>query len=171
MSAEYELNSASYGWWMSGRMYPFNDPDEMVFTGYTASDNMTRLMSAVVSGTVFLDGDDLTQAPAQALARAYLTNDRINAVARLGKAFRPVEGNTGTNPSNVLVLENGGVTYLAVFNFGTSAVTTAVDLARAGLSGSQSYAVTDLWTGGTATAQGTLSVALDAEFGKLFALK
>ena len=171
MSAEYELNSASYGWWMSGRLYPFNDPDAVTFDGFTASDNMTRLLSAVVSGTVFLDGDNLTLASAQALAREYLTNPRINAVARLGKPFRPVEGNTGTAPSNVLVLQDGSTYYLAVFNFGTSAVTTAVDLGRAGLSATQTYTATDLWTGATQSATGTLSVPLGAEYGRIFALQ
>ena len=170
MSAEYEMNSASYGWWMSGRLYPFNDPDGMVFDGFTPSDNITRLVSAVVSGTVFLDGDDLTRPSAQALARAYLTNDRINAVARLGKAFRPVEGNTGTNPSNVLVLHDGSTYYLAVFNYGAAAVSQAVDLARAGLP-TATFAVTDLWSGATSTASGTLTVALDPESAKLLALK
>ena len=87
----------------------------MVFEGYTADDNMTRLLSAVVSGTVFLDGDDLHRvSTGQALARAYLTNGRINDVARLGQAFRPVEGNTGTAPSNVFVLQDGARYYLAV---------------------------------------------------------
>jgi hypothetical protein len=171
MSAEYEMNSASYGFWMSGRLYPFNDPDEMVFDGFTPSDNMTRLISAVVSGTVFLDGDDLTRASAQALARAYLTNGRINTVARLGKAFRPVEGNTGTNPSNVLVLFDGTTSYLAVFNYGTSAVTETIDLARAGLDKARTYAVSDLWSGAASTATGMLSVSLDAESAKLFALQ
>lgn len=60
MSSEYELNSAAYGWWTNGRTYAFNDPDEMVFTGYPANDNMMRLISAAVSGTVFVDGDDLS---------------------------------------------------------------------------------------------------------------
>lgn len=170
-SAEYELNSASYGWWMSGSLYSFNDPDMMVFEGYTADDNMTRLLSAVISGTVFLDGDDLTESTGQALARAYLTEGRINDVARLGRAFRPVEGNTGTTPSPEFVLQNGSTWYLAVFNFGTTASTVAVDLARAGLDGTHTYAATDLWSGATSSATGTLSVSLDAGFGRLFSLQ
>jgi hypothetical protein len=171
LSTQYEMNSASYGWWMNGRLYRYNDPDGMVFEGFTASDNMTRLVSGAVTGTVFLNGDDLTRAPAQALARAYLTNARINDVARLGKAFRPVEGNTGTNPSDVLVLHDGATYYIAVFNFGASAVTRPVDLARAGLSAATSYSVTDLWSGATSTATGTLNVSLDAGFARIFALR
>jgi len=170
-SAEYEMNSASYGWWISGRLYPFNDPDAMLFEGFTASDNMTRLMSAVVSGTVFLNGDDLTRAAAQALARTYLTNDRINGVARLGKAFRPVEANTGTAPSDVLTLADGGSYYVAVFNFSSTPETKTVDLGRAGLDSAADYVATDLWTGAATTAHGTLTVTLDPGFARLFALR
>src|SRR5205814_87796 len=103
-SSQYELNSASYGWWLNGRLYQYNDPDSNVFEGYSANENMTRLLSTVVSGTLFINGDDLSGSAGQNLARGYLTNSRINRVARLGKAFRPVEGNTGTNPSDVMVL-------------------------------------------------------------------
>jgi alpha-galactosidase len=170
-AAEYELNSASYGWWLSGRLYSYNDPDQLVFQGFTPTDNMARLLSGVVSGTLFLDGDDLTSAAGQSAAMKNLTNPRINAVARLGKAFRPVEGNTGTNPSSVLVLADGATHYLAVFNFTASAVTTPVDLARAGLGATTAYAATDLWAGTTSTVTGTLIVQLGANGAKLFELK
>jgi hypothetical protein len=169
-SSQYELNSASYGWWLSGRLYQYNDPDGMVFEGFSANENMTRLLSAVVSGTVFLDGDDLTGSTGQALARTYLTNRRINDVARLGRSFRPVEGNTGTNPSELLVLNHGSGSYLAVFNFSGNRVTKSINLSRAGLSGARAYAVTDLWTGESWTAQGTVNVAVDGDFARLLEL-
>jgi hypothetical protein len=170
LSTHYQMNSASYGWWMSGRLYRFNDPDAMVFEGFTPNDNMTRLISGAVSGTIFLNGDDLTSGAAQALARTHLTNERINAVARLGKAFRPVEGNTGTSPSDWLVLREGGAHYLAVFNFEAS-TTKALSLARAGLDPAKAYTVTDLWTGAQSTASGTLSVPVDSGFARLFMLR
>jgi Alpha galactosidase C-terminal beta sandwich domain len=170
-SAEYELNSAAYGWWMSGRLYAFNDPDEMTFQGYTATDNMARLISGVVSGTVFLDGDDLSSDAGVGVAMANLSNARINAVAKLGKAFRPVEGNTGAGPPAALVLADGGLFYLAVFNFTSAAVTQAVDLGRAGLDAATTYTVTDLWSGATSSATGTLSVSLDVDGAKLLKLQ
>jgi alpha-galactosidase len=171
MSSQYLLNSVTYGWWMSGRLYPYNDPDHMVFEGFGAGDNMVRLISAVISGTVFLNGDDLTRPAAQALAKAYLTNPRINQVARRGRSFRPLDGASGTASADVFVLADGDRAYLAVFNFGGGAVTRSIDLARAGLSASQSYAVTDLWTGTTTSASGTLSVPLEAGFARLFELE
>jgi hypothetical protein len=169
--SSYELNSLTYGWWMSGRTYAYNDPDMMVFEGYTAGDNLTRLLSAVISGTVFLDGDDLTGSTGQALARAYLTLPRINAIAQLGKTFRPVEGNTGTSPSDVFSLQDGQAAYVAVFNYASAAEAKVVDLARAGLSGSTTYAATDVWSGSTSSVTGTLTVNLDAGAGRLFALR
>ncbi|HVR63610.1 MAG TPA: hypothetical protein VMU50_17035 [Polyangia bacterium] len=171
LSTHYQMNSATYGWWMNGTIYRFNDPDEMVFEGFTPTDNMSRLISGVVSGTVFLIGDDLTQAPAQALARANLTNERINAVARLGKAFRPVEGNTGTDPSNVLVLHDGDVHYVAVFNFAANAANESIDLARAGLDGATDYAVIDLWSGEASTARQALPATVAAGSARLYSLR
>jgi len=168
--SSYELNSLTYGWWMNGRTYAYNDPDMMVFEGYTADDNLTRLLSAVISGTVFLDGDDLTEATGQALARAYLTSPRLDDIARLGKTFRPVEGNTGTDPSDVFFLQDGATAYLAVFNYGSAAEAKVVDLARAGLSGSAAYTATDVWTGSTSSVTGTLTVDLDAGAGRLFVM-
>jgi alpha-galactosidase len=169
-SSQYELNSMTYGWWMSGHVYTYNDPDSMVFEGFTPNENMVRLLTAVVSGTVFLNGDDLSGATGQALAKAYLTNGRINDIVRLGKTFRLVEGNTGTAPADLFVMHDGSKHYLAVFNFGTSAVTRSIDLQRAGLNASTPYAVTDVWSGAPSSATGTLSVALDAKFAKLIEL-
>ena len=171
LSTRYQMNSASYGWWMNGTIYRFNDPDEMVFEGFTATDNMSRLISGVVSGTVFLTGDDLTLGPAQALARANLTNQRVNAVARLGKAFRPVEGNTGTDPSDVLVLHDGDVHYVAVFNFAANMAIESIDLARAGLDASRDYAVTDLWSGDVSTAKQALPATVAAGSARLYSLR
>ena len=67
--SEYTLNASTYGWWTNGKLYQFNDPDEMVFEGYTPNENITRVNSAVVSGTVFLNGDDLSKEPGQTLAK------------------------------------------------------------------------------------------------------
>jgi alpha-galactosidase len=169
-SSQYQLNSASYGWWMSGRLYAYNDPDYAVLEGFSAAENKTRVLALVVSGTVFLSGDDLTRSAAQALARTYLTNPRVNQIARLGRAFRPVEGNTGTGPSEAMVLHHGGVSYLAVFNFSGRAGSRTIDLARAGLDPGRSYTVTDLWTGAVSTARGSLGVSLDTDAATLLQL-
>jgi hypothetical protein len=68
-------------------------------------------------------------------------------------------------------LANGGLTYLALFNFTPSAETETIDLTRAGLSAAQAYTVTDLWTGETSTAVRTLTVDVASEDGKLLELQ
>jgi hypothetical protein len=169
-SSEYQLNSASYGFWMSGRLYAYNDPDYSVLEGFSPAENMTRVIATAISGTVFLNGDDLTSGSAQALARTYLTNPRINAVARLGRAFRPVEGNTGVKPSELFTLSHGGSTYVALFNFSGKGVTHNVDLARLGLDAARTYSVTDLWSGQSWSVRGSLQVGLDKDFARLLRL-
>jgi hypothetical protein len=170
-TSSYELNSAAYGWWMSGRLYAFNDPDMMTFQGLTPVDNTARVLSAAISGTVFLDGDDLSSAAGQAAAAANLENARVNGVARLGKAFRPVEGNTGTSAPSAFVLVNGASSYVALFNFGIAGATVTVDLARAGLDGQKTYTVTNLESGAGSTATGSLSASLGVNGAALFELK
>ncbi|MFD2614956.1 carbohydrate-binding protein [Paenibacillus gansuensis] len=170
-STEYMLNNLTYGWWQNGTIYKFTDPDHMKLSS-DIEEARSRVNSGAIAGTVFLNGDDLRDTASQARASQLLTNNQVNGVARKGKAFRAIEGNTGSGAANAFVLNDGaGVYYLAVFNYSTTSGTTvSVNLGRAGLNGSTSYTVTDLWTGGTSTASGSLSVTLGAKQSKLFKL-
>jgi hypothetical protein len=169
-----EMASASYGWWMAGRIYNWNDPDEMLLEGtetpsgsttavpFTANENKSRVTSGAVAGFM-LDGDDVTDSGAPPLVQKWLTNTSINGLPALGLNFRPVEGNTGTSPVNVLVAQQGNVYYVAVFNYDiNNPLSTTIDLGRAGLNSSTAYSVTDLWTGATSSATGSLPVSLGA---------
>lgn len=166
----YEMQSVTYGWWISGRLYQYNDPDCMKFSGATSTNaNQSRLISCAVSGTVFLDSDDLTSSTNQALAITCLTNAAINGVAQAGQSFIPVEGNTGTNAATVFVRQDGTTWCVAIFNYGTTAITTNIDLTRAGISGN--YVPVDLWSGmTTAITNSSLSVQLKGKQSKLFRL-
>lgn len=169
-----EMASASYGWWMAGRIYNWNDPDEMLLEGtetpsgsttavpITANENKSRVTSGAVAGFM-LNGDDVTDAGSPPLVQKWLTNPSINGLPALGLNFRPVEGNTGTTPVNVLVAQQGNVYYVAVFNYDiTNPLSTTVDLGRAGLNSSTAYSVTDLWSGKTSSATFSLPVSLGA---------
>jgi hypothetical protein len=169
-----EMASASYGWWMAGRLYNWNDPDEMLLEGtetpsssttavpFTANENKSRVTSGAVGGFM-LDGDDVTDAGSPALVQKWLTNNSINGLPALNLNFRPVEGNTGASPVNVLVAQSGNVYYIAVFNYdGSNPLTQTIDLGRAGLNSSTAYSVTDLWSGATSSATGSLPVSLGA---------
>lgn len=172
-----EMASDSYGWWMAGRLYNWNNPDQMLLEGtepdpsdpsgntkipYTANENKSRVTSGAVAGFM-LNGDDVTDTGAPPLVQKWLTNSSINSLPSLGLNFRPVEGNTGTSPVNVLVAQKNGAYYIAVFNYDLSnPLSQQIDLVRAGLDGSTKYTVTDLWTGTTSSATGSLTVSLGA---------
>ncbi len=163
------MQAVSYGWWINGRLYQYNDPDMMKFSGGTANENQSRLINCAIAGTVFLNSDDLTSASGQNLAMTCLTNANINEVARAGVSFRPVEGNTGTNAADVFVRQDGSTWYVAVFNYSAFGVSKALNLARLGISGS--YTAVDLWSGASTTVSGTTwNVGLGARQAKLFRL-
>ena len=163
------MQAVSYGWWLNGRLYQFNDPDLMKFSGGTANENQSRLINCAVAGTVFLNSDDLASSTGQNLARTCLTNASINEVARAGISFRPVEGNTGTNSADIFVRQDGSTWYVAIFNYTTSPVGKTVNLARLGISGT--YTAMDLWSGTLSTVSGaTWNVNLGARQAKLFRL-
>ena len=165
----YTMNSVTYGWWLD-ELYQFNDPDIMVFNGYgaTTNENQSRLISGAVTG-IFLDGDDLTSSNGQQAAQTCLTNAAINAVARVGQTFAPVEANTGTSAANVFVRQNGAVWSIAVFNYSSGAANVTVDLNRAGLP-SGNYVATNVWDGSTASVSGSFNVSLNPRQAKLFQL-
>jgi alpha-galactosidase len=165
----FEMASVSYGWWISGRLYQFSDPDMMKFAGVTANENQSRLISCAISGTVFLNGDDLAVPRGQRLALTYLTNAGICEVARAGAGFRPVEGNTGTNATDVFVRQDGSAWYVAVFNYTASNAIKTLNLTRLGITGS--YVAQDLWSGAlAAVSEKTWHVSLGARQAKLFRL-
>ena len=165
---EYTMNSVSYGWWLDN-LYQFNDPDVMVFgNGANTNEAQSRLISGAVTG-VFLNGDDLTTAAGQAAAQIFLTNPAMDDVARFGKTFTPVEGNTGSSAANMFVRQDGNTWSIAVFNYGSSSVNRTVDLSRAGLPPGN-YLATNLWDGTTLTVSGSFNVSLNAAQSKLFRL-
>lgn len=166
---ERTMQAVSYGWWLNGRLYQFNDPDMMKFAGGTTDENQSRLINCAISGTVFLNSDDLASTTGQSLAQTYLTNEAINAIARSGISFQAVEGNTGTTAPNIFTHQNGSTWYVAVFNYSSSATNLAVDLTRAGISGI--YTAEDLWSGALSAVTGTTWIVnLNAKQAKLFRL-
>src|SRR5258706_11627353 len=86
------MQAVNYGWWLHGRLYQFNDPDMMKFAGATANENQSRLINCAISGTVFLNSDDLASAAGQNFAVNCLTRAGINEDSRAGVSFRPAGG-------------------------------------------------------------------------------
>lgn len=175
------LNSSAYGWWMSGRLYSFNDPDHLALykawwnknARISENEAKARVTSAIISGTVYLSGDDFTDPKARYRALKYLTNPNINNIARLGRAFRAMEGNTGSEGPDVFTLDMGNDThYIAVFNWdGTNAAEKTIDLRRAGLNPVTSYTAVEQWSNAQSQATGSFTVKLEPAEAKLFLLK
>jgi hypothetical protein len=175
------LNSVAYGWWMNGMIYSFNDPDHMSLYGIwwrssqklTENEAKTRVTSAAISGTVFLSGDDFTDPAAQARALKYLTNPNINRIARMGRSFRPVEGNTGNDAPDIFVLDDGqNGFYIAVFNFnGEMPAAKIIDFERAGLDPKKTYTAVEQWSGKASRECGSMTVKLEPAEARVYLLR
>ncbi|RYX83833.1 alpha-galactosidase [bacterium] len=143
--SEYMLNSLTYGWWVNRTLYRFNDPDHIVLSASEA-EARTRFNSAVIAGTMLLDSDDLTKPENQQRALKILTNSDVNALAKQGHAFRPVEVDTGSHSTNIFVAREGRDYWVAAFNFdGKQSKQIKLDLARIGLKPNSTYHAQDLW--------------------------
>ena len=165
----YTMNAVSLGWWISGRLYQFNDPDMLVFdNGPNSNEVQSRLINGAVTG-LFLNGSILTNAASISLAQSCLTNAAINAVARGGQTFRPVDGATSTGAANILSRQDGKNWNIAVFNYTSSSASQTVNLNSAGLPNGI-FVATNLWDGTTATVSNALSVSLNSKQAKLFRL-
>jgi len=99
-----------------------------------------------------------------------MTNAAINDVARSGRTFRAIEGNTGTSAVDRFVRQDGDTWLIAVFNYSTSSSAKTVDLTRAGLPAG-SYRAVNLWDGSASTVSGSLSTTLGARQARLFRLR
>jgi alpha-galactosidase len=165
----YTMNGVSCGWWIGGRLYQFNDPDDLVFdNGPSTNENQSRLINGVVTG-LYLNGSILTNAASVARAQLCLTNAAINAVVRAGQTFRPVDGATGTGAGNMFVQQNGKTWCIAVFNYNSSATNETVNLSSAGLP-AKTFVATNLWDGTSVMVTNMMSVSLNAAQSKLFQL-
>jgi hypothetical protein len=164
----YTMNAVSGGWWLD-RLYEFNDPDLMVFdNGPNTNEDQSRLINCAITG-MFLNGSILTNAASINLAQHCLTNAAINAVARVGQTFRPLDGATGTSPANVFARQDGQTWCLAVFNYTGGATNESLNLSLAGLPPGI-FAATNLWDGTAQTVSNAFNVRLNAKQAKLFQL-
>jgi alpha-galactosidase len=170
-STEYELNSLTYGWWQNKSIYKHIDMDSMDLLTNNIETARTVVNATAISGGLILDGNNLIDGNQLSLAENLLLNSSINGIARMGKAFRAVDGNTGTSASSAFALSENGTNYVALFNYSTSTATVSVSLVQAGLSGTKSYTVKDLWTGSSTSATGTLSVSLASGQSKVYSLQ
>lgn len=145
---EYTLNSLSYGWWLD-HAYSYNDGDNVVLNGVSTGENRARATSSVITG-IFIVGDDFSNAgygSAKTRAETFLTNAEVNRIARLSKAFYPVESSDGSKASAMFTQQVQDTVYLAVFNYDAMSATKEIRFDRIGLMPGTDYIVHELWSG------------------------
>ena len=176
-NTEYTLNGLTYGFWQK-KLYQYPDPDHLVIWGRDGKASLeearSRATSGILLGTSFLTGDNFVDPAGDREAaderfRGILTNPDIIAAAKTGKIFRPVEISHNRDTSNMFVMTDGGVSYLAVLNYNLNAeYVNEVDLKSLfGLDGTE--AVKELWSGEEQALQdGVLHIALGARDAKVY---
>ncbi|MDD5899087.1 MAG: hypothetical protein PUE14_11450 [Clostridia bacterium] len=167
----YVLNALNYAWWTNRKLYAFNDPDHItLYQSIVDKRSVTleeearsRYNSAVISGTVMLlsdnygpHNDEETIKAVHARAARIADNERLNAIAREGVAFRPVEIKDST--TQVYTSVNNGKRRAAFFNYSSEPATVSVTSSRANWP--QKGTVTDINRNITWQYDTVLSVAL-----------
>lgn len=144
---EYTLNSLTYGWWLD-HVYTFNDADNVVLNGVSTGENRARVTSSIITG-IFISGDDFSSSgtsTAKTRAMTFLTNREVNYIARMTKAFYPVETGSGNSASEIFMQTLADTIYIALFNYSNSSVTKEINFERIGLKKGNTYTVHELWS-------------------------
>ena len=166
---EYVMNGLSYGWWLD-KVINFNDADHLVLHkgNYNEEENRMRITSGVITGTYIL-GDNFSRKGtcigdpvARKKAEEFATNADVNAIARIGKSFYPVEGAKASGKNswgrnrgeNLFMLDTEDILYVAVFNYKDLAFSENIKLSRLGLVSSDVKGIKELWTGQDVSLQG-----------------
>ncbi|MGV8878514.1 MAG: hypothetical protein ACOH2A_05745 [Sphingobacteriaceae bacterium] len=164
---EYTLNSLNYGWWQT-YIYNYLDADHLVFANETEGSNRARLTSGLITGTLFMDDDFSTTGPWTSKAKKLLQNQSLLDISRNGKAFMPLEGNTGNKSTAQFLRVIGDYLYLAVFNFDKLSKNYILPLKRLGLAEKTSYDVQELYYILNINTKDTLRFSLPGEDAAIF---
>jgi alpha-galactosidase len=156
---QYTLNSTTNGWWQT-HVYDYIDGDHLVLGTQSLGANRARVASGVITGTMITGDDFSVSGQWSTRAQTLYQNQNILDIARNGKAFMPIEGNSGNQASELFGRQIGNYFYLAVFNYGSTTKSYNIPLSRIGLSGTLN--ATELFSNNVVTANGTLSVSLPA---------
>lgn len=166
-NSQYVLNSLNLAWWLD-RVYPYNDPDHLVIS---KSENegaaRVRYSCGAMTGTVLLGdnyslkGSCLGNQAERDRALKVATNPDINAVARIGRSFRPIEGSLPYSfkrwdytygVDNEFVLDTSDAFYYVVMNYDfTNPLQKTATFERIGMDPANVKSIKELWTGQSVT--------------------
>ncbi|WP_316799593.1 alpha-galactosidase [Pedobacter frigidisoli] len=140
---EYTLNSVTNGWWQT-YLYHYIDADHVVLGNEGEAANISRTLSAIVTGTLIVGDDFSANGPWKANAQKLFQDQDLLQIIRDGKAFKPVDGNRGKSASNQFIKEQGKVRYVALFNYGNSSAIAPIDYSRLGIDEQSIVSIEDL---------------------------
>jgi len=144
-NTQYTLNSLSYGWWQT-YLYNYVDADHVVLNDESEGANRARMLSAVITGT-FITGDDFSiSGQWDKRAIEWYQNPELITVIKNGKSFRPAEGNTGEDASEIFTKKIGDDYYVAVFNYSNNPKNYSLDLKRLNIP-AQRFKITEILRG------------------------
>lgn len=167
---QYTLNSTNYGWWQT-YVYDYIDADHIVLAKESEGVNRARVASGLINGT-FITGDDFSVTDQwTARAKDYFQNQDLLDISRNGVAFKPLDGNTGTNANEIFVQEIGNYTYVAAFKYGAGSKNYAIDLKRLGLTDGQNYRSKELFGGAVTVVNGSLNFTINGAGALIFRLQ
>ena len=166
---EYTLNSVNYGWWQT-YVYNFIDADHVVFANESLGSNRARLTSGLITGTLITGDDFSVPGEWDSAAISLLQNKELLNIARSGKAFMPLDGNTGTHANAVFYRNIKGDLYIAVLNYSGKQQDFDIPFARFGLQGS-GYEVSELFAGKALKLMGSLKISLPEKDAVLLKVK
>jgi hypothetical protein len=180
-TTEYMLNSLTYGWWTDQNLY-ITDPDHVVLGekadqgARSVVEGKSRLLSAIISGGMIMDSSRLADDPqGRELAQAVYNDREWFAVASEGKAFRPIEGNTGDKAAAAFIRPAAHRIYVALFNYDEKlplTITIPLDRIDKTFDTVSPVSVTDVSSGkAIPSAHGSLSVELLPSESKLIELR
>ncbi|RZL17447.1 MAG: alpha-galactosidase [Pedobacter sp.] len=129
---EYTLNSVNYGWWQT-YLYNFIDADHVVFSTEDLGSNKARFASGLITGTLITGDDFSIDGQWDKAAQQLLQNKELLDIARSGKAFMPLNGNTGENANPIFYKTINGYLYIALFNYTKKALEFDIPFSRIGL--------------------------------------
>jgi alpha-galactosidase len=166
---EYTLNSMNYGWWQS-KLYNFIDADHIVFATESGGSHRARLTSGLITGTL-ITGDDFSK-PGEwdSSAQSLLQNKELLDISRSGKAFMPLEGNTGTHANNVFYREINGFLYIAFLNYSKESMDFNIPLTRFGLTKSR-YTSRELFQLNEVVSVQSINLKVDASDAAILKIK
>lgn len=168
----YVLNALNFAWWTNGRIYRYNDPDHVplyysIIDGRGTTQEKeakSRYYAAAISGTVMMlsdnygpQGDAGIIETSRQRAKKIANDAAVNEIARLGRAFVPVELCDGTTP--FYTLSHEGRFFAAVFNFSHETASLSFDALRGRLPQRGSFA--DIHGGERTEYDGTITVTLE----------